>query len=45
MDILNNAVILAHKTYHKDLDAFRKIYEDNGRDWAKTIESFRALKP
>lgn len=44
LDVLNNAVILAHKTYHKDLDNFKKIYEDNGRDWAKTIEYFWTIR-
>ena len=40
---LNNAVILAHRLYHENLDQFRAAYEFEGREWPKTINLFRSL--
>jgi len=39
---LNNAVILAHGLYNRDLDAFAALHERNGRDWRRTIGALKA---
>lgn len=40
---LNNAVVMAHKVYHKDLADFERAYEAEGRDWPKTIGFLKGL--
>ncbi len=41
--VLNNAVIMAHKVYHMDLSVFEDAYKAEGRDWPKTVALFRSL--
>ena len=40
---LNNAVILAHRLYHKNQERFKAVYESEQRDWPKTMDFFRSL--
>ncbi|MBI5241458.1 MAG: aminopeptidase [Elusimicrobia bacterium] len=40
---LNNAVVLAHRLYIRDLSPFKALYERNGKDWRKTIAALKAL--
>jgi len=41
---INNAVLIANKTYFMDLDLFEKAFEKQGRDWKKFIEYFKSIK-
>jgi len=40
---LNNAVIVAHRTYRADLGDFREAYERLGRSWPRMIALLRSL--
>jgi predicted aminopeptidase len=40
---LNNAAVLAHRLYVRDLSAVRALHERNGKDWRKTIAALNAL--
>jgi predicted aminopeptidase len=42
---LNNAVVLAHRVYHRDLDVFATAFASQGRNWPKTIALFKSLDP
>ncbi len=41
---LNNAVLLAHRTYLQHLDRFEALYEKLGRDLRKVVEYFKEIK-
>lgn len=41
---LNNAVLLAYKTYEYSLDDFEKLYSHFGNDFRKTMEWLKTLK-
>ncbi|MBI5884299.1 MAG: aminopeptidase [Elusimicrobia bacterium] len=40
---LNNASIMAHRIYRRDLHLFREAHERLGREWKATIGFFRSL--
>lgn len=40
---LNNAVLLAYRTYEYSLSDFEKLYEKMGRDYIKTLEWLKTL--
>ncbi len=40
----NNAVILAHRRYYRDLPAFEKLYESMGSDLREVVSFFREAK-
>jgi len=41
---LNNAAVLAHRLYGRDLGPLRALHERCGRDWKKTIAALKALE-
>lgn len=41
---LNNALLLAYKTYEYSLDDFEKVYAHFGRDYRKTLEWMKGLE-
>ena len=41
---LNNAMMLAYRTYHEKTDVFRKVYELAGRDLSKTLGILRGCE-
>lgn len=42
---LNNAVVLAHRLYHEDLEDFSKVFDMAGGDWRRAITFLRSLNP
>lgn len=41
---LNNAILLAYKTYEYSLEDFEKVWKANGEDFGKTLEWLKGLK-
>ncbi|MBI4375583.1 MAG: aminopeptidase [Elusimicrobia bacterium] len=42
---LNNAVLLAERTYRRDLSLFQRAHDRRGRRWPETIRLLRSLNP
>lgn len=43
LDELNNAVLMSHRIYRRDVSAFERLYERLGGDWPRVLAELRSL--